>query len=108
MGGFHWELPRSDWNGMYERLVAYKKEHDDTNVPQRYSQDPQLGKWVSTQRSAYNSKKTMISMDRVSLLNSINFNWGTPRLTNNDDIKVPKRYNGDAGGSAGSADVVGA
>merc|ERR1711907_163052 len=107
--GFHWELPRSDWNGMYERLVAYKKEHDENNVPQRDSQDPQLGKWVSTQRSAYNSKKTMMSMDRVSLLNSINFNWGTPRPKNNDhNAQVLQTYNGDAGGNAGGADVVGA
>jgi len=38
------------WEEMYQRLVAYKTEHKDTNVPQSYKKDPKLGKWVNAQR----------------------------------------------------------
>ena len=37
------------WMELYQRLLVYKKEHDDsTKVPQNYKKDPQLGHWVKT------------------------------------------------------------
>lgn len=67
-------LPSEDhWNIMYERLVAYKKDHGDTKVLKRYKKDPQLAQWVSCQRRAYKNK-TMLD-EHVSLLNSIDFLW---------------------------------
>jgi len=41
---------------MYQRLVAYKKEHKDTNVPYKYKEEPKLGGWVTTQRDLYRNK----------------------------------------------------
>ena len=58
---------------MYQRLVAYKNEHNDTNGPQYYNKDPQLGVWVSTQRYVHRNKK-MIE-EQKGLLNSIGFVW---------------------------------
>ena len=69
---FDWVSVRS-WDEMYQRLVAYKNEHKDTKVPSKYDQDPQLGNWVSNQRSAYNRKQ--LSRERTRLLNSIGFDW---------------------------------
>ena len=32
-------------------MVAYKAGHDDCNVPQRWAEDPRLGRWVNIQRA---------------------------------------------------------
>jgi hypothetical protein len=39
------------WNVMFERLQKYKEERGDCVFPQKYEEDPQLGKCVSHQRS---------------------------------------------------------
>merc|ERR1712159_944219 len=75
--GFEWGPPKRDWSEMYLRLVAYKSVHSNTKVPTIYDQDPQLGNWVHNQRVAYNANK--ISDERAGLLNSIGFDWGSPR-----------------------------
>jgi len=61
------------WKEMYQRLVAYKKEHEDTNVPRSYKEDRQLGRWVNSQRYAYRREK--ITVERKRLLNYIGFVW---------------------------------
>ncbi|OEU09072.1 hypothetical protein FRACYDRAFT_163894, partial [Fragilariopsis cylindrus CCMP1102] len=60
------------WNAMFQRLVAYKKQHKSTNVSLNYT-DPKLGQWVMTQRKSHKNKK--LSVDRTSLLDSIMFVW---------------------------------
>ena len=58
------------WIDMYQRLVSYQEEHDgSTLVPQKYINDLELGKWVSTQRLRCKQEK------RVQLLNDIDFVW---------------------------------
>jgi len=61
------------WEETYQRLVAYKKEHNDTRVPMRYKEDPQLGRWVRNQRANHRLKK--MTEERKYLLNSIGFVW---------------------------------
>jgi len=72
---FAWDGKASTamWEKMYQRLVAFKKEHNDTNVPNKYKEDPQLANWVYTQRAA-KINKTMTE-ERNCLLNSIGFVW---------------------------------
>jgi len=73
--GFVWKI-RCDyvpWIEMYKRLVAYKQHNQSTRVPCNYTEDPPLGKWVSTQRTEY--KKDIMSARRMELLNSIDFVW---------------------------------
>jgi hypothetical protein len=36
---------QAKWDDMFERLIAYKNEHGDCLVPNRYAKDPQLGSW---------------------------------------------------------------
>jgi hypothetical protein len=38
------------WEAQLARLVAYKVAHGDCNVPLRWADDKQLGKWVNMQR----------------------------------------------------------
>ena len=59
--------------GMFQKLVAYKEQHKNTMVPCRYDKNPKLGRWVAAQRRIY--KKDELDLNRVDLLNSIDFNW---------------------------------
>ena len=71
--GFTWDPLDAQWMGMYQKLVAYKKQYRSTKVPVRYTEDPQLGHWVSWQREYDRMKK--LTEKRTELLNSICFAW---------------------------------
>ena len=58
---------------MYQALQEYKKEHGHCNVPQSYSDNPQLGRWVSRQRQA--KKNEILSTDKIQKLDQIGFQW---------------------------------
>ena len=97
---------------MYQRLIAYKKEHNDTNVPCLYTEDPKLGYWLNKQCTRYKTEK--MTEERKSQLNSIGFVWdgkapGTSTATweemyerlllykieHNDTTSVPQHYKED-------------
>lgn len=63
------------WMGMYQRLVAFKKEHKHTGVPRHYTECPQLGTWVNEQRFSY--KANTILAERKHMLDSIGFVSGS-------------------------------
>jgi hypothetical protein len=62
-----------NWMGMFQKLVEYEKQHNNTMVPQLYEKDPKLGGWVSKQRRVYKNDKLLPK--RLVLLNSIDFTW---------------------------------
>ena len=72
---FVWRVTkiRVPWIDMYQRLVAYKEQFGTTAVPQKYNEDPVLGKWVNTQRCRCKLK------DRINLLKDIGFDWNPKR-----------------------------
>ena len=70
--GFEWEGKMSR-EALYERLVAYKKEHNDMNVPCLYKEDPLLGTWVANERKAYRNNST--TEERKCHLTLIGFVW---------------------------------
>jgi hypothetical protein len=91
---FNWgngPRPRAHWLYMYKRLVEYKKEHNNTNVPQKYDLDIKLGLWVMRQRNTYNSNKLLD--EYTSLLDSIGFVWSLRRgnRTTTSAIPLPTR-----------------
>ena len=63
---------------MYGRLTAYKKVHGNTKVPNKYERDPKLGRWVSKQRTNYNTNK--MPEDRKELLDAIDFDLKLRRI----------------------------
>lgn len=77
--GFVWDVRTEEgWMERFEELRAYAKIHGNCRVPNRYSANPQLGKWVSTQRSQHKStglKNSSMTKQRMDLLNSIGFVW---------------------------------
>jgi len=62
-----------EWSFMFEKLQAYKREHNTCNVPKRYQSDPKLGHWVHYQRTMCKADK--LSQERKELLESIGFVW---------------------------------
>ena len=71
--GFTWEAePNVRWEIMLEELRKFKDKEGHCNVPQSYSDNPELGRWVSTQRG----QRLKMSKDRASKLDSIGFTWG--------------------------------
>jgi hypothetical protein len=69
------------WEDMFRRLMLYKSQHGDCLVPNRYSNDRQLGAWVSTQRR--NFGKGVLAAPRKARLDNMGFVWKTsdPRAT---------------------------
>lgn len=54
------------WNDMFEKLMKYKIQYGDCDVPYHYPKDPPLGMWVSTQRVVY-KKKTYLYGDQKDM-----------------------------------------
>jgi len=85
--GFVWDLLDACWTEMYERLVAYKNQYKSTRVPISYEADPQLARWVSTQRTNYNRFRSRLTtdrakklyLDRAKKLDSIGFIWNAEK-----------------------------
>ncbi|OEU08619.1 HA-domain-containing protein [Fragilariopsis cylindrus CCMP1102] len=74
--GFAWNPLGEKWTENFLRLVAYKKKHNSTNVPNRYAEDDHpLGNWVTSQRTFYRYKT--LSIERIHRLESIGFVWNT-------------------------------
>jgi hypothetical protein len=71
--GFEWNARADGWKEMYQRLVAYKKEFNTTQVPQSDKKDPKLARWVHNQRRSCKDK------DRIDLLNALGFQWSLGR-----------------------------
>jgi hypothetical protein len=71
------EKEHRSWNEQFEKLKAYKEQHGNCVVPQKFQADPSLGKWVCNQRRAY--KNEVLSEDREGKLDSICFEWQSER-----------------------------
>ena len=77
--GFVWDLKYrvdENWMEMYNKLLRYKQEHKDCNVPRKYNKDLKLGIWVKNKRFYYNFNNTgryKLSTKQLHLLNEINF-----------------------------------
>ena len=61
------------WSERLEQLRAYKAEHENCNVPERYAKNRQLGRWVQKQRETYKSGK--LSHQRRARLEEIGFRF---------------------------------
>jgi len=78
--GFVWGAITVTWEEMYERLVAYKMEHNHCMVPKQDKEDPQLRTWVNTQRRSFRENK--MTDRRTRLLNSVSFVWNANATLN--------------------------
>ncbi len=63
----------SSWDEFFGKLVAYKKRSGDCNVGSEWKEDPELGRWVSTQRVM--KDKGRLSNERAARLSGLGFEW---------------------------------
>ena len=77
--GFEWDVNEAAWEEKLAELVAYKEAYGDCNVPNRFKENEQLGKWVARHRTEYRlyqeGKKAKITRERIAKLNEIGFQW---------------------------------
>ncbi|MDB4634110.1 Helicase associated domain protein [Rubripirellula sp.] len=71
--GFVWNRLDMIWEEKFNELVAYKAKFGDCIVPNRHQENPDLGRWVTTQRQMKLARK--LSRERISQLDSIGFSW---------------------------------
>ena len=71
------------WQSRYHELKEYNTLNKHTNVPFDYTRNPQLGRWVDTQRTQYKlwlrEKKSHMTPERIKLLKKIGFRWRMKR-----------------------------
>jgi hypothetical protein len=77
--GFEWEWDShgAAWEDRLSELASYRKTHGHCNLPQKYSENPKLARWVATQRLNYRlhlEGKTM-AVSRIEELESLDFEW---------------------------------
>jgi superfamily II DNA or RNA helicase len=70
---FVWDPFTSIWDDRFAELAAYKKIYGNCNVPDRYDENPELGRWCRAQRTA--NKKNRLSPDRIKRLEQLGFIW---------------------------------
>ena len=77
--GFVFDVQEKAWNDKYNRLVNYYHTHNDCLVRQNDKEHGDLGRWVSTMRSAFKKykagKKSHLTQERIDMLNKIDFVW---------------------------------
>ncbi|MBL8829670.1 MAG: Helicase associated domain protein, partial [Planctomycetaceae bacterium] len=78
--GFQWDVaprihrsPTEGWEVMFARLEGFVKENGHAHVPQNFTTDRKLGRWVSTQRQHH--RKGRLDRERVERLQSLGFTW---------------------------------
>jgi hypothetical protein len=84
----------ASWEDRLSELAEYHKIHGHCNVPGRYSENIQLGRWVGTQRSHYRlqqeGKRSQMTLARIQALESLNFEWKSPIGRGGRDVKETK------------------
>jgi hypothetical protein len=76
---FEWGVCVTAWEDRLGELAEYCKIYGHCNVPQRYSENTKLGKWVTNQRTNYRlhlkGKTSPMTTFRIQELESLGFEW---------------------------------
>eukprot|EP00656_Telonema_subtile_P044704 TRINITY_DN50966_c0_g1_i1.p1 TRINITY_DN50966_c0_g1~~TRINITY_DN50966_c0_g1_i1.p1 ORF type:complete len:186 (+),score=29.54 TRINITY_DN50966_c0_g1_i1:151-708(+) len=61
---------------MFERLKNFQQVNGHANVPRRYADDPELGRWVYKRRKSRRGvSKYKITQDQIDKLDTVGFQW---------------------------------
>ena len=73
----------SQWCDQFRQLCEFKVQLGHCRVPVRYSANPKLGNWVSTQRNTYRLNQegnpSSMTAERIRALDVVGFDWGTSK-----------------------------
>ena len=81
--GFTWAKRKGDasWLYKYHELQRFLEHFGSCDVPTKYTPNPALGRWVSTQRSEYKiymqtgGRSRHLTQEKIDMLNAIGFKW---------------------------------
>jgi len=76
--GFDWVLVKQTaWEIRLQELREFHQTYGHCRVPQKYSQNPSLGKWVSRMRAEFKKGENSSSLtaERIATLNDLEFEW---------------------------------
>jgi len=77
--GFDWGGTKEAWETRLQELQEFHQTHGHCRVPQKYSQNPSLGMWVSTMRVEFkkreNGKQSSMTAELIAELNNLGFDW---------------------------------
>jgi len=108
--GFDWVVKNEAWRVRLQELRDFHQTHGHCRVPQKYAQNPSLGRWVCKMRlSAFkkweNGQESSLTEERIATLNNLGFDWGVKneawklRLQElrdfhqtHGDCRVPQKY----------------
>ena len=71
--GFDWHVDVGTWEQRFAELCAFKQRFKNTRVNVKWSENPQLGAWVVSQR--YRRRRGKLRTDYEQRLNEIGFEW---------------------------------
>jgi hypothetical protein len=70
----------SIWSVGFQQMCEFKAQFGHCRVPCKYPANPQLGSWVSNQRTNYRlqqeGKPSAMTEERIRELESVGFGWG--------------------------------
>lgn len=75
----------SAWDRQFAKLLEFYKANNHTRVPTLNKDDPQFGRWVSTQRRQY--LDGTLSKDRIRRLSALGFEWSI-YYRDTDDLEI--------------------
>lgn len=77
--GFEWSTGLASWDDRFAELCAFKERFGHTRVKVKWSENPLLGAWVSSQR--YKHRKRELAEGHVKRLDAIGFDWDSQIAT---------------------------
>lgn len=73
---FEWDYTAAIWKKRYRELEEYYNENGHSDVPAKYSENPELGNWVSHQRTFRKpGKQGKLSQHEIDCLDKLDFTW---------------------------------
>jgi hypothetical protein len=94
--GFERGWCNTAWGDRFRELADYSKIHGHCNIPERYSENSKLAKWVATQRYNYKlhvkGKTSYITLSRIQELESLGFEWDSQGAVWEDHMSALADY----------------
>jgi hypothetical protein len=69
--GFDWNPIETQWQTQYDNFLAFKRRFGHARVPTHWAEDPELNRWVVTQRVT----KNKMPQERIEMLERAGFEW---------------------------------
>ena len=81
--GFVFNVLDQKWDEMFQLLLQFRDMYGHVNIPERYSDNPSLGKWIERQRMEYqlfingqrDSKRCRLTNERIKRLEDVGFSF---------------------------------